>query len=305
MAKNKKAFVGSWTAKRNQQLYVNSFASCIDTLTLDADGKMFRQYKSSNYVFKEGGAKDVFDITITVVGRYELRGDLLVFKDMAPRLDENSFSYYPGENEKDINDVEVQASGKAQLECKIAEVLMNRAMECRQGNKGLMPKCHANVEGDVLVMKWEGYDSSDMMEKCEEPADLNRDREPVTIDDALKAPETRFVNAIVNGDCDYLNNVTLYTPCDAETNDKGGAIAFSPLEIGDQKYLVSFTDIHRMKSSSLNMSKGWRPTMLTELVSFSKVFDGICLNPSNGHSIGITSEMLEAIVARTWKGMEE
>lgn len=305
MANKISSFVGSWTANRRQQLYANSIVSCDDTLILDADGRMFRQYRSVNYVFKEGGAKDEFDITITLVGNYEVKGDRLVFKNVAPRLDENSYSYTPAEDEKDVDQSAIEASGRAKLECKIAEVLMNRAMECRQNNLGKLPTCHAKVEGNLLVMAWEGYEGQDQMAKCDEPANFDRLREPTTIDIALKAPETRFMNALENGDCHYLNNATLYTPCDVEEGVEGGAIAFTPLEIGDQKYMITFTDIHRLKSSSLNTSTGWRPTLITELASFSKVFDGLCLNPHNGHSVGLTSEMVDAIVGYTWEGTEE
>lgn len=305
MDNNIKTLVGSWTANRRQQLYANSFVSCDDTLILDADGRFFRQYKSVNYVFMHGGAKEEFSITVSLVGSYEVKGDELAFKEVAPRLDENSYGYYPADDEKVSDKSKVESAGRAKLECKIAEVLMNHAMECRQNNTGRLPVCHFKVDGDALLMSFDGYEGSDQLNKCPEPAGFDRERLPMSVDEALLAPETRFINALNNGDCVYLNNATLYTPCEVEKDSDGRAIAFNPLEVGDQKFLMTFTDIHRLKSSSLNASGGWRPTLISELASFNKVFDGICLNPHKGHSVGLTSEMVEAIVDYTWEGTLE
>lgn len=304
MKGNDKQFVGCWTANRKQQTYANSIVSCDDTLILDADGRFFRKYRAVNYVFIADGAKEEFDITITLVGSYEVKDDTLLFKDVAPRLDENSYSYTPSANETDVDQQKVQTAGRAKLECKIAEVLMNRAMECRQNNLGKLPVCHIKVEGDDLLMSWDGYEGQDKMTKCDEPDNFDRQRQPMSVKDAIEAPETRFMNALENGDCDYLNNATLYTPCELEGENEG-AIAFSPLEIGDKKYLITFTDIHRLKSSSINTSSGWRPTLLVELAAFNNIFDGICLNPHNGHSVGLTTDIIDAIIDYTWEGTEE
>lgn len=298
-----KKIVGCWTANHDQQIYINSFVKCTDTLVLDADGKLYRQYKTTNYVFKNNGGKDEFNINITVIGKWELKGDILIFKDMAPRLDENNYSYTPGKEEKDIDNIAIQAAGKAKLECKIAEVLINRGIECRQGNNEKFPNCHVNVVGENLVMKWEGYTEEDKMNKCTEPTDLDRTREAMNLQDAIDAPESRLVNAIIEGDCDYLNNVTFYTPCETTNEDNEQSIAFCPLEIGEKKYIISFTDIHHLRSSDLNNCETWRPTLLSELATLREIFDGICLNPNKGHSTGIPSHMLNEIVNRTFKGL--
>lgn len=298
---------GSWKANRDQQLYANSFVKCEDILTLDNDGRMFRQLKTTNYVFKNDGSKDEFVINVTLVGTYEVKDDLIFFKNAAPRLDENSFNYFPSEKDdkKMIDEKLVIACGKAQLENKIADVLMNRAIECRRGNEGQLPNCHFSIKGKKLVMKWEGFEREDVMSKCSEPKDLDRDREPMAVEEALAAPETKFVNAVFEGDCDYLNNVVLYTPCETNNNGKELDVQFNHFEINGKKYLVTFTDMPHFHTSALQTDSNCKPTRLVELAEMRNSFDGLCINPYKDSSIGITSQMLDAFVNRTWKGMPE
>lgn len=296
-------FVGSYSLSSQQQLYANAMASCQEILTLDADGRMFRQYLTSNYVFKEGGAKEVYNINVTLVGRYQLKGGMLSFSETLPRLDGNSFDFYPGPSDKEVDEPAVKRACCAKLESKIAEVLMNRGLECRQINTGRFPACQAYLDGDTLVLKYLKNKGVVKMTRCETPAGLDRKRQPVTLEEALKAPETRFVNALITGDNDYLNHATLYVPCKRET-DKN-EISFTPLELDDRKFMLVFSDIHRMKSCSMVDSTSWRPAFLPELASFSPAFNGgVCLNPSRGNTIGIDAEMLNQIVDYKWEGLK-
>jgi hypothetical protein len=54
----KEAIIGSWLARRDGRINANSFAECSDILTLERDGKVFRQFDTTKVVVRQDGGKE-------------------------------------------------------------------------------------------------------------------------------------------------------------------------------------------------------------------------------------------------------
>lgn len=299
---------GSWKANRDGRISANAYAICSDILTLDNDGRVFRQFDTTKVVDNDDNLKEKYRVIVTLVGRYTLESDVLRFSDMNPRFENAEYSIEGSspEKKKALDTTETHEKYKAILKSLIAEVMMNKALECQQGNSGNIPPCHVRVENNQLVMKWEGYDAEDRMNQCEEPANLNRTEPAIPVEEALNSVANRFFRAVTEGDCTYLNNVTLLMPCGIEKNGNNTSIKIEPLVAGNMKLIVVFTDKVTMEKTELKQGRmGTKPVYMHELSQLMGPFDGICVNPVNGKSICLRQEMVEAMANGKWGGIDD
>ena len=61
----KERIIGSWKARRDGRINANSFAECSDILTLERDGKVFRQFDTTKVVDRQDGGKEKYQVIIT------------------------------------------------------------------------------------------------------------------------------------------------------------------------------------------------------------------------------------------------
>lgn len=303
-----KEIIGSWKANRDGRITANAYALCSDILTLDPDGRVLRQFDTTKVVERTDGAKEHYHIVVTLVGSYTLDGDVITFKDMNPRFESSEyFMTTEGclpEVMLKLKSRLVKEAGEAALEGVVAEVMMNKAQECEQGNSGKIPPCHVRVEDNQFIMKWEGYDGEDKMQKCDEPANLSRTKEATPVEVALRAQADSFKKAIGNGDCMFLNNATLLMPCEIEREGNSVSIKIDPLNAGGMRLIVVYTDRVVMSQSELRQARmNTKFVKMAELNSLMGPFDGICVNPVQGKSLCLKQHMVDAIVNEKWGGI--
>lgn len=304
----KEIVVGSWKARRDGRINSNSYAECSDILTLDRDGRVFRQFDTTKVVERQDGGKERYQVVVTLVGFYELNNDVLVFKNMTPRYETSTFVFDDSgctpEFKSGLAKSEIEKNGNSVLECTVAEVIANKGMECVQNESSNIPACHVTVANDSLKMKWEGYDAEDVMVKCSEPANLDRITPGLPLDAAVKMQEFKLFEAITTGNCMYLKNVILFMPCNVEQKGNEYSLKFQPLEANGMKFIIAFSDINTMNQSELASSYSRRKfTNLRELSTMLDAFDGICLNPVNGKSFCLRKEMVAAMLEGRWGGI--
>lgn len=304
----KEAIIGSWKARRDGRINANSYAECSDILTLDRDGRVFRQFDTTKVVVRQDGGKERYQVVVTLVGFYELNNDVLVFNNLTPRYENSTFVFDNSgcspEVKSRLTKSEIEKNGNSVLEYTVGEVIVNKGLECMQSTSANIPACHVRVENDSLKMKWDGYDMEDVMVKCEEPANLDRLMPGIPLDTAVKMQEFKLFEAITTGNCQYLKNVILYMPCNVEQKGNEYSIKFQPLETQGKKFIIAFSDMNTMNQSELASNYSQRKfTNLRELSTMLDVFDGICLNPVNGKSFCLRKEMVEAMLEDRWGGI--
>lgn len=304
----KEAIIGSWLARRDGRINANSFAECSDILTLDRDGKVFRQFDTTKVVVRQDGGKERYQVIVTLVGNYELNDDVLVFKNLTPRYETSKFVFDDSDCSPEVKSQlersEIERNGNSVLEYTVGEVIVNKGLECMQSTSNQIPACHVRVENDSLKMKWDGYDVEDVMVKCDEPANLDRVTPGLPLDVAVKMQELKLFEAITEGNCQYLKNVILYMPCNVEQKNGEYSIKFQPLETQGMKLIIAFSDMNTMNQSELASNYSQRKfTNLRELASLMTAFDGVCLNPVNGKSFCLRKEMVTAMLENRWGGI--
>lgn len=304
----KEAVIGSWLARRDGRINANSFAECSDILTLERDGKVFRQFDTTKVVVRQDGGKERYQVIVTLVGDYELNDDVLVFKNLTPRYETSKFMFDDSDCSPEVKSQlirsEIERNGNSVLEYTVGEVIVNKGLECMQSTSTQIPACHVRVENDSLKMKWDGYDVEDVMVKCDEPANLDRVTPGLPLDVAVKMQEFKLFEAITEGNCQYLKNVILYMPCNVEQKNGEYSIKFQPLETQGMKLIIAFSDMNTMNQSELASNYSQRKfTNLRELASLMTAFDGVCLNPVNGKSFCLRKEMVTAMLEDRWGGI--
>ena len=304
----KEAIIGSWLARRDGRINANSFAECLDILTLERDGKVFRQFDTTKVVVRQDGGKERYQVIVTLVGDYELNDDVLVFKNLTPRYETSKFMFDDSDCSPEVKSQlvrsEIERNGNSVLEYTVGEVIVNKGLECMQSTSNQIPACHVRVENDSLKMKWDGYDVEDVMVKCDEPANLDRVTPGLPLDVAVKMQEFKLFEAITEGNYQYLKNVILYMPCNVEQKNGEYSIKFQPLETQGMKLIIAFSDMNTMNQSELASNYSQRKfTNLRELASLMTAFDGVCLNPVNGKSFCLRKEMVTAILENRWGGI--
>ena len=304
----KERIIGSWKARRDGRINANSFAECSDILTLDRDGSVFRQFDTTKVVVRQDGGKERYQVIVTLVGTYELNGDILVFKNLTPRYETSKFVFDDSgcspEVKSQLVKSEIERNGNSVLEYTVGEVIVNKGLECMQSTSNQIPACHVRVENASLKMKWDGYDMEDVMTKCDEPANLDRFTPGLPLDVAVKMQEFKLFEAITEGNSQYLKNVILYMPCNVEQKDGEYSIKFQPLETQGMKLIIAFSDMNTMNQSELASNYSQRKfTNLRELSSLMTAFDGVCLNPVNGKSFCLRKEMIAAMLEDRWGGI--
>ncbi|MEE1175863.1 MAG: SseB family protein [Paludibacteraceae bacterium] len=304
----KETIIGSWLARRDGRINANSFAECSDILTLERDGKVFRQFDTTKVVVRQDGGKERYQVIVTLVGDYELNDDVLVFKNLTPRYETSKFMFDDSDCSPEVKSQlersEIERNGISVLEYTVGEVIVNKGLECMQSTSNQIPACHVRVENDSLKMKWDGYDVEDVMVKCDEPANLDRVTPGLPLDVAVKMQEFKLFEAITEGNCLYLKNVILYMPCNVEQKNGEYSIKFQPLETQGMKLIIAFSDMNTMNQSELASNYSQRKfTNLRELASLMTAFDGVCLNPVNGKSFCLRKEMVTAILENRWGGI--
>lgn len=306
----KETIIGSWLARRDGRINANSFAECSDILTLERDGKVFRQFDTTKVVVRQDGGKERYQVIVTLVGDYELNDDVLVFKNLTPRYETSKFMFDDSDCSPEVKSQlvrsEIERNGISVLEYTVGEVIVNKGLECMQSTSNQIPACHVRVENDSLKMKWDGYDVEDVMVKCDEPANLDRVTPGLPLDVAVKMQEFKLFEAITEGNCLYLKNVILYMPCNVEQKNGEYSIKFQPLETQGMKLIIAFSDMNTMNQSELASNYSQRKfTNLRELASLMTAFDGVCLNPVNGKSFCLRKEMVTAMLENRWGGIGE
>ena len=304
----KETIIGSWLARRDGRINANSFAECSDILTLERDGKVFRQFDTTKVVVRQDGGKERYQVIVTLVGDYELNDDVLVFKNLTPRYETSKFMFDDSDCSPEVKSQlersEIERNGISVLEYTVGEVIVNKGLECMQSTSNQIPACHVRVENDSLKMKWDGYDVEDVMVKCDEPANLDRVTPGLPLDVAVKMQEFKLFEAITEGNCLYLKNVILYMPCNVEQKNGEYSIKFQPLETQGMKLIIAFSDMNTMNQSELASNYSQRKfTNLRELASLMTAFDGVCLNPVNGKSFCLRKEMVTAMLENRWGGI--
>lgn len=304
----KEAIIGSWLARRDGRINANSFAECLDILTLERDGKVFRQFDTTKVVVRQDGGKERYQVIVTLVGDYELNDDVLVFKNLTPRYETSKFMFDDSDCSPEVKSQlvrsEIERNGNSVLEYTVGEVIVNKGLECMQSTSNQIPACHVRVENDSLKMKWDGYDVEDVMVKCDEPVNLDRVTPGLPLDVAVKMQEFKLFEAITEGNYQYLKNVILYMPCNVEQKNGEYSIKFQPLETQGMKLIIAFSDMNTMNQSELASNYSQRKfTNLRELASLMTAFDGVCLNPVNGKSFCLRKEMVTAILENRWGGI--
>lgn len=306
----KEEIVGSWMARRDGQINAQSFAECSDILTMDSDGRVFRQFDTTEVVKRKTGEVERYQVIVTLVGVYEYDGDVLTFKDLKPRYESSRFNFdpsgcAPGHKVK-LTKREIEENGRSKLNSKVGEVMTNKAVECMQSISGQIPTCHVRMEGNALIMKWDGYDIEDKMVRCDEPADLDRCTEGLPIEVAVKIPEQNLYEAIRKGDCRYLKNTSLFLPCNYSEQGDSIRIMFKTIEAQGMKLIVAFTDANTMSQSELIAQYPYRECAdIQQLIPYLSVYDGLCVNPVQGHSICLRKEMVQAMVEDRWGGISD
>ncbi len=304
----KNSIVGSWKARRDGRISANAYVLCTDILTLDSDGRTFRQFDTTKVVVRADGGKENYRVVVTQVGNYTLNGNVIRFSDMAPRYETSEYfintdDCSPETKQMLESPMAIQA-GEASLKGAVAEVMKNKAQECQQDNSGSMPTCYVRVEDNRLIMSFEGYDGEDILEKCEEPANLDRTAPATPVEEALSSTADSFMAALRAGDCTYLNNYSLYMPCIIEEKGDQTYVTIDPLVVGGMELIVVFTDKDTMSQSELRQAKTeYRLVNMNDLYAQMQVFDGICLNPVNGNSVCLKKYMVEAMATYKWGGV--
>ena len=116
----KEAIIGSWLARRDGRINANSFAECSDILTLERDGKVFRQFDTTKVVVRQDGGKERYQVIVTLVGDYELNDDVLVFKNLTPRYETSKFMFDDSDCSPEVKSQlvrsEIERNGNSVLE---------------------------------------------------------------------------------------------------------------------------------------------------------------------------------------------
>ncbi len=195
---NNKELTGSWKANTDTRISDNWFFKCADTLTLDADGRLFRQYDVTKIEEHADGSKEHFNVVITVVGYYTIDGDIITFKDMDPRYDNSRYFVTTDGCSDEVKKAwELTNAQKANstLSEIMLELMHSKECECMHSHRGTLPKTQFKVKKDELTIIWKDYNAEYKMQKCEEPANLDRTTPPMPYEKVFCASADTILNS--------------------------------------------------------------------------------------------------------------
>lgn len=313
----KEQIVGAWETTREEKTEANSRTVCLDTLVLDADGRFFRIKKTTEHVAKQDGGEELYQVTATIIGKWNLEGDKLIFSEQAPRYDDNDSSLNcegcaeerRKELEELMHDSRFRDFTDARLLNHTGQMMVNLAMECEKGNNGEYPDCHVRVEDDKLYMRWEGFEGEDIMAKSTSniAETLDRETPPSSLQDAYAMPANVFFDAMERPMPEYLKTTQLIVPSEEKQMKDGVGTAFLTVDVRGETVIAAFTDLHQLKQygDDLKTYDVMYIPLLAQLTSGDSPFKGVCINPGQEYPFFIPAAYLQKMAAGTFKGIEE
>lgn len=307
---NKKLLIGSWKIETGDRLSEQSFVSCITVMSF-GDELCKRECVTTKTVNESDGAVVKYVIPVTLIGYYDLKGDVLTMRDFSVGLgspnvsidtskcDEQAKEYYKSERAKRLMETG--------LKINVGEVMRNRGNECARRNNGY-PICHIRIENDRLYQKWEGYDAEEVMEKANE---LNYKiiAGPMNAVQAINFPQVNMIKAFINADLEYIQKVYFILPCETNNDGKEASFKFVPMNVDGKLYIPAFTDFDKFQQSELTNEKtGYKHAQLDEIYDLLRMTrcHALCINPIDGHAVlSLQTEWIEAMLDGRWGGIDE